>query len=200
MRELVFISSVQNELAGERRAVADFIRGHVLLGRFFEVFLFEELPATDRRADDLYLGKVDRAAIYLGLFGREYGSEDGQGISPTEREFDRATQRAKYRLVFIKGGSRETRHPKMEALIRKAERQLVRRRFDAIPDLTAGVFSSLVEYLEQKGALLQCLLPATACRGLRSVTFPTRRSPGFWARPVASVSSLSSRRHRLWKH
>jgi ATP-dependent DNA helicase RecG len=165
MKELVFVSSVQNELATERRAVAEFIRGHVLLGRFFDVFLFEELPAIDRRADSLYLERVDRAAIYVGLFGNEYGSEDGEGVSPTEREFDRATRKGKLRLVFIKGGSQEVRHPKMQALIRKAESQLVRRRFDAVPDLTSVLFASLLDVLDQRGVLSQRPLPATACPG-----------------------------------
>ena len=87
----IFISSVQKELAGERRALKDYIHGDPLLRRFFEVFLFEDLPASDRRADEVYLAEVDRAGIYLGLFGRDYGSEDAAGISPTEREFDRAT-------------------------------------------------------------------------------------------------------------
>ncbi len=165
MKELVFVSSVQNELATERRAVAEFIRGHVLLGRFFDVFLFEELPAIDRRVDTLYLEKVDRAAVYVGLFGYEYGSEDGEGVSPTEREFDRATRKGKCRLVFIKGGPQERRHPKMRSLIRKAESQLVRRRFDAIPDLTAGLFASLLDVLDQRGVLRQRPLPAAACPG-----------------------------------
>ncbi len=172
MKELIFVSSVQYELAAERRAVAEFIQGHGLLGRFFDVFLFEELPATDRRADDLYLERVDRASIYLGLFGHEYGWEDVEGVSPTEREFNRATRKGKRRPVFIQGNSRESGHPKMQALIRRAERQLVRRRFDAIPDLTGGLFASLIDYLEQSGALRQRPLPATACPGtsLRDVS------------------------------
>lgn len=49
MRERIFVSSVQKELASERRAVADFIRNDPLLRRFFDVFLFEDLPAGDRR-------------------------------------------------------------------------------------------------------------------------------------------------------
>ena len=31
------------------------------------------------------------ATLYVGLFGNEYGFEDEAGVSPTEREFDRAT-------------------------------------------------------------------------------------------------------------
>jgi ATP-dependent DNA helicase RecG len=47
----VFISSVQNELAEERRVVKTFIESDPLLRRFFSVFLFEDIPASDRRAD-----------------------------------------------------------------------------------------------------------------------------------------------------
>lgn len=42
----LFISSVQKELAAERRALKDYIHGDALLRRFFEVFLFEDLLAS----------------------------------------------------------------------------------------------------------------------------------------------------------
>ena len=50
MKERIFISSVQKELAAERRALKDYVHADPLLGRFFEVFLFEDVPASDRRA------------------------------------------------------------------------------------------------------------------------------------------------------
>lgn len=151
--ELVFVSGVQKELSIERQAVRDFIRNDALLRKHFTVFLFEELPATDQRADKLYLDYVDRSAIYLGILGNEYGWEDDEGISPTEREFDHATEKGKNRLVYVKGSSGERRHPKMEALIRKAERELVRRRFRDITDLRGQVYASLIEHLEMQGML-----------------------------------------------
>ena len=40
----IFISSVQKELAAERRAIRDFVDGDPLLRRFFDVFLFEDVP------------------------------------------------------------------------------------------------------------------------------------------------------------
>ena len=55
IRLKIFISSVQKEFAQERKAVRDFLRGDPLLRRFFDVFLFEDVPAKDRRADELYL-------------------------------------------------------------------------------------------------------------------------------------------------
>ena len=45
MTERIFISSVQKELADERRALKEYIHGDPLLSRFFKVFLFEDLPA-----------------------------------------------------------------------------------------------------------------------------------------------------------
>ncbi|MDD3112305.1 MAG: DUF4062 domain-containing protein, partial [Methanofollis liminatans] len=71
----IFISSVQKEFAGERAALRDYLRGDALMRRFFEVFLFEDVPAADRRTDDLYLDEVRRCDIYVGLFGNDYGSE-----------------------------------------------------------------------------------------------------------------------------
>ena len=62
----IFVSSVQKELVAERQAIKAFVAGDSLLRRFFDVFLFEDIPASDRRADDVYLEEVDRCAIYVG--------------------------------------------------------------------------------------------------------------------------------------
>ena len=116
----IFISSVQKELAPERAALRDYLRGDALMRKFFKVFLFEELPATDRRADESYLSEVKRSDIYLGLFGNDYGAENAQGLSPTEREYDRATTLGKTRIIFVRGADDSARHPKMRALIHRA--------------------------------------------------------------------------------
>jgi predicted HTH transcriptional regulator len=149
----IFVSSVQKELADERRAVKSFVESDPLLRRFFTVFLFEDLPASDRRADAVYLAEVDRCAVYVGIFGNEYGFEDRDGVSPTEREFDRATKAGKQRLIFVKGADDKSREPKMRSLIRKAGAQLIRRRFSNSGELTAALYASLVDYLESCGAI-----------------------------------------------
>lgn len=162
-RMRLFISSVQKELQMERRAVKDFVEGDALLCRYFNVFLFEDLPATDRRADDVYLEEVERSDVYVGLFANEYGTEDHEGLSPIEQEFAHATARGKTRLVFVKGTDDEARHPKMLKLIRKAGSQLIRRRFTDIPDLNAVLYASLVEHLERRGELRTLPFDASAC-------------------------------------
>jgi ATP-dependent DNA helicase RecG len=149
----VFVSSVQQELATERRAVKSFIESDPLLRQFFTTFLFEEVSAADRRADAVYFEEVERSDVYVGIFGNDYGFEDAEGISPTEREFDHATNIGKYRLIFVKGTDDSLRHPKMQALIRKAGNQLIRRRVTSISELTTALQASLVEYLQACGAI-----------------------------------------------
>jgi predicted HTH transcriptional regulator len=164
-KQTIFISSVQKELAQERRAVKDFVQTDPLLSRFFDVFLFEDLPAADARADTVYLSEVDHCALYLGLFGNDYGFEDAQGKSPTEHEFDRATALGKPRLIYVRGTDDTARHAKMRALVRKAGDQLIRRRFASTAELTAAVNASLVEHLARTGALRTSPFDATACAG-----------------------------------
>jgi len=73
----IFISSVQKEFAQQRLDLKDFLLGDAVLRRFIsDVFLFEEIPARDQRADTVYLQEVEQCDIYLGIFGNEYGFED----------------------------------------------------------------------------------------------------------------------------
>ena len=102
MKQRIFISCVQKEFAQERQALKAYILGDALLSRFFDVFLFEDIPAKDRRADEVYLEEVRRCNIYLALLGNQYGAPDEKGFSPTHREFKEATNLEKYRIIFIK--------------------------------------------------------------------------------------------------
>lgn len=147
----LFISSVQREFEKERREIAAYIRQDAVMGRFFEPFLFEELPAGDVAATQAYLAEVADTEVYLGLFGVDYGYEDAEGLSPTEREYDCATDHHKYRIVLIKRA--EDRDPKEKALIKKAEQDVVRNKFDTLEELKSGVYAALVHYLVLKGYL-----------------------------------------------
>ena len=79
----LFISSVQSEFEAERKALANFLRADALLSKFFEPFLFEELPAIDKNVQQVYLNEVESSNIYLGIIGKKYGYRDSEGISPT---------------------------------------------------------------------------------------------------------------------
>ena len=161
----IFISSVQREFAKEREQLRGYLSNDPLMRRFFKVFLFEDVPASDRRPDEVYLSEVERCEIYVGLFGTDYGHEDADGVSPTEREFDRATELEKHRLIFLKGNEESERHPKMRALIGRAQAGLVRQRFATATELVAGLYAALVQYLEAKQLLRSEPFDAALCSG-----------------------------------
>ncbi|WP_421908584.1 DUF4062 domain-containing protein [Methanolacinia petrolearia] len=159
----LFISSVQKEFAEERAALRDYLRGDALMRRFFEVFLFEDVPAADRHPDQMYLEEVEQCDLYIGLFGNTYGSVDSEGLSPTERELDYATSLGKYRLIYVKGGDDSARDPGMQALIGRVEVDLVRKRFNTAAELLSGIYAALVAYLTDKQLIRSGPFDAAPC-------------------------------------
>jgi hypothetical protein len=144
-RKKIFISSVQSEFKLERQILFDYLTSDALLGKFFDPFIFENLPASNTTPEAIYLNEVEKSDIYIGIFGEQYGFEDSNGISPTEKEFDIAAKENKTRLVYIKQAN--WRHPKEETLIKKAENVIVRRSFTTPEQLKTAVYVSLVNYL-----------------------------------------------------
>jgi hypothetical protein len=166
VRLKIFISSVQKEFQQIRMDLKAFLLGDPFLRRFIaQVFLFEEIPAKDRHADKVYLEEVKRCDVYLGIFGYDYGFADQDGVSPTEREYDHATQLGKTRLIYVWGADEKLRSAKMKELIQKASAELVRRRVADISALTASVYASLVDYLDDIGVLHIHPFDASVCDG-----------------------------------
>ena len=197
----IFVSSVQKEFGQVRLDLKAFLLGDAVLRRFVsEVFLFEELSAADRPADQVYLAEVERCDIYLGIFGYDYGYEDEKGISPTEREFDHATRHGKTRLVYVWGLDDERRAPKMQQLVRKASSGLIRRRIDDASALRAEVYASLVDHLDALGALRVPPFDTAACdrAGLKDLSRKriswfletARRERGFPLKPNTATEAL----------
>ena len=197
----IFISSVQKEFQDIRRDLKAFLIGDAVLRRFIsDVFLFEELPARDRCADQVYLEAVEWCDIYVGIFGYEYGNEDNDGISTTEHEYDHATEHQKIRLIYVWGRDEKKRTPKMKQLIQKAGDGLIRRRVEDVSALTAEIYSSLVDYLDGMGALRIPPFDTSACDGAtlnqifrkRIDWFieTARRERGFPLRPKTTTKAL----------
>ncbi len=197
----IFISSVQKEFATHRRDLKAFLLGDAFLRRFVaEVFLFEELPASDQRADQIYLAEVERCDIYLAVLGYDYGSEDAQGVSPTEHEYLHATKHRKTRLIYVWGADEGRRAPRMKSLIRRASAELVRRRVEDTTALNSEVYASLVDYLDRHGSLRTPPFDTSACD---TATFAdlsrkridwfletARRERGFPLKPGTSTEAL----------
>jgi hypothetical protein len=159
----IFLSGVQKELVGERSALRDWLRSDPLMRRFFEVFLFEEVPAADLRTDHVYLTEVAQSDIYVGIFGDDYGFTDSAGVSPTEREFAAASELNKTRLIFVKGTDDATRDPRMKDLIARAGAELIRRRFSTHAELIGALYAALVQWLEDRELIRSGPFDAAPC-------------------------------------
>ena len=81
MKQLIFVSSVQKELT-KAASNPRLHPGNRLLGKHFDVFIFEDLPAKNRRPDDMYLDKVEACSVFIAMFAAEYGSEDPRTACP----------------------------------------------------------------------------------------------------------------------
>ena len=152
-KKSIFISSVQLEFAEERIRLAEYIRQDALFSRYFEPFLFEDLPAQDVSAQVAYLEQAAKSEVYLLLVGEQYGYQDTEGISPTEREYDTATSNHAYRIAFIKSVSK--REDKEDAFKRKIDHDVIRNVFNSYEELQSGVYASLVEYMTTRHILHQ---------------------------------------------
>jgi ATP-dependent DNA helicase RecG len=149
----VFISSVQKEFAVERQVLYQHFKTDALLSQFFRPVIFEQLPAHSQSPDKVYLNKVAQSQIYLGLLGSDYGFEDAEGVSPTEREYNHAAQLHIERWIFIKGDSSITRHPKEATLINRVQQEVSRKRFSDTQQLLQEVNQCCVVFLQKQGLI-----------------------------------------------
>ncbi len=141
---LIFVSSPQNEFTRVRKELCYFILTDPYLKQYFDVFLFENVPANERNSRNVYIDKVEECTIYMGLFGKTYGTKDQNGISPTEHEFSLASRLNKDRIVFIKKISGNARRAKkMETLIRRAS-EVTFGSFESLHELKLKVMQSLL--------------------------------------------------------
>lgn len=133
--------------------LAEYIRRDPLLSPFFEPFIFEEVPANTLSPGAVYIKELQDSDIYLCIIGQEYGYEDHQGVSPTEREYDEAKKSDIPRWVYIKDSAGHTRHPKETAFIIKIEQDVSRKIFADADSLKEAVFDSFVLFLKQQGKI-----------------------------------------------
>ncbi|MEX0811220.1 MAG: DUF4062 domain-containing protein [Chitinophagales bacterium] len=149
----IFLSSVQKEFEQERFKLFNWITADPFLGKFFEVFLFEKLPALDNTPQHVFLDEIGQCEIYLGILGKEYGFVGKKGISVTEEEFNEASRLHKQRFIFISDHPNNERDKEQVSFIQKAQTFLVRRKFSGYEDLKSLIYASLVRFLEETGRI-----------------------------------------------
>ena len=142
----IFISSVQREFVAERKALAKMIREDRWLSGFFDVFLFEECAAKAKTPQKVYLDAVAESDIYIGLIGDAYGNVDKDGVSPTEREYDKAAELGKDRLMFVKEND-DKREDSERQFFGKVSGAVTWHSYDTAAKLLDSVYDALYDWL-----------------------------------------------------
>ena len=112
------------------------------------------MVASDRRTDEVYLDELRSCDIYIGLIGNEYGYEDAEGVSPTEREYDEATRLGLIRLMFVVGGNNDGRAEKEIRFLKKISESLIRARCEDRNELLPEIYAGLDGLLVDQGCYL----------------------------------------------
>ena len=168
MRYKIFISGVQKELKTERRQIKKFIENHALFGEYFEIFLFEDLPAKTQAPQSVYLNEVRKSDIYLVIIGREYGSIVSNDTSATELEYNQAKKHKKEILAYILGNDdvrRESKTKQFITKIRKADTGHCCKRFTYLSELENHVHNSLLDFLREEGIVGKSEFDRAICHG-----------------------------------
>jgi hypothetical protein len=150
------ISSTAIDLPEHRKQVAE---ACLCMGIF--PLVMESLPARDADAIRVSMEMVDKADLYIGIFAWRYGHiPEGQKISITEMEFDRAVRRKIPILVFLT----HKEHPllidqvecsqesqsSLVALKERACKDRGRREFKSPDDLRAHVTQALASLIRDE--------------------------------------------------
>jgi hypothetical protein len=148
------ISSTARDLPEHRDKV---MHACTRLGMFYPEMM-ENLTATDANALAVSVKMVDGADIYVGVFAFRYGYvPDGQTISVTEAEYDRAVERNIARLIFLMSDEHPVKPSDVETgegaeKLKKLKERLKKERvvgfFSSADDLLAQVIQALVPYRE----------------------------------------------------
>jgi len=164
----IFVSANQKELRKERLAVKEVINNNQTLRNFFDVFLFEDLPAKGKSPIRTYLKHVDGSDIYICIIGREYGIKGKDELSATEREFRRflKNRREGEIIAFIKGSSRDDskRDKETQRFLNEIKASFIYKRFNSAEGLQLQVLNSLISFLEDKGDLSGVPFDKAICR------------------------------------
>lgn len=161
----IFVSANQRELKEERFAVKEIIINNSTLRDFFDVFLFEDLPAKGKPPASTYLKQVDDSDIYIGIIGNEYGIKGKDGISATEREFRHfiKPKRQKESIIFIKGRDDSKRDKDTQRFIKTVKDSFIYKRLTNTDELKTQVLNSLISYLDDKRVLTKTPFDQTLC-------------------------------------
>ena len=169
MKFRVFISSVQDEFAEERRRLKQWLTTDLFVSRFVEdVFLFEDVPSRGKPPQDVFLDEVKSSDIYIGLIGSQYYGKASakRGVSATEQEYDAAGASDCERWVYLKAVDK--RDAKATAFVSRVNSDVTRTLFVTFDDLKSAVYSSFVAFLDRRELIEVGEFDKSVCREMQS--------------------------------
>ena len=91
--------------------------------------------------------EIAKCDVFLGFYGREYGSipttENPEGRSFVELEFEEATRIGRRRLCYIERSAEDSDSPELRTFLARVKQEIVAFRFSSSTDLVAQVRSPL---------------------------------------------------------
>ena len=168
MKFRVFISSVQDGFAEERRRLMQWLANDLFVSRFVEdVFLFEDVPSRGKPPQDVFLDEVKASDIYIGLIGSQYYGKANakRGVSATEQEYDAAGASDCERWVYLKAVDK--RDAKATAFVSRVNRDVTRTLFVTFDDLKSAVYSSFVAFLDRRELIEVGDFDKSVCREMQ---------------------------------
>ena len=172
----IFISSVQDEFAAERKLLKKWLTTDPFVSRFVEkVFLFEDVPSRGKSPVEVFLDEVRASDIYIGLLGVQYYGKRSvpRGVSATEREYAEAVKCGCERFVYLKAC--DARDKKEQSFVRRVNREVTRTLFNDFNDLKTAVYSSLVEFLDARELIEVGDFDKSACAAMADADVDTER-------------------------
>lgn len=167
----IFISGNQKELHNERFAIKEIVNSNEALRNYFDVFLFEDMPAKGKSPISAYLKHIENSDVYICLIGNNYGVKGTDGLSATDREFRKFFEARPEGevLVFIKGDSRNDikRDKDTQEFFKIIKNSFIYKRFSVIDELKTHVLNSLILFLNDEGLLSKEPFDKQLCRNAR---------------------------------
>ena len=164
----IFVSANQKELREERFAIKNVVNSSETIRGFFDLFLFEDLPAKGKSPVTTYLKYVDESDIYICIIGMEYGIKGKDGLSATEREYRRFLKRKPEGeiIAFVKGSNKEDakRDKETRDFLNEIKTSFIYKRFNMVEKLETQVLNSLISFLDDKGELSHGPFDEAICR------------------------------------
>lgn len=155
----VFVSSTYQDLVAYRDTVREQIMRRDMRFRGMEIFGAD--PGRMTPADKI-VAEVERADVYVGIFGARYGYVNGAtGLSMTETELKAAEESGKPMLLYVMKDEapvnipdHETR-PELAERLRELKERILQKylvyRFSSVDDLGRQVYEDLGKLLPDEG-------------------------------------------------